>query len=141
MALVIKRRPIDPTWVERTECKGKDPGLWDLDTAIWRRGRRICVHDCTVREDCLRSAFQSEGGTIGVVAGGHEFDLDQMRKKKSQCLICGYFVAPLKLNEEKKPVQSICWVCRRFALCLNQCGRMVTRKPGLDSYYCKHCAK
>jgi hypothetical protein len=140
MGLVVKRLPIDQKWVKKAACVGESPDLWDLDTTEWYKGRRICIYDCPVREDCLRTALQAEGGTVGVVAGAQKFDVYQQRKKRSQCLLCGYYVATLRMSEDKKRLKSICWVCRRFAPCLNQCGRMVKREPGLDSYYCSYCA-
>lgn len=141
MALLRKRLPVDPAWAKGAVCKYDDPDKWDLDVKGWRKGRATCILDCPVREACLRKALQQDGGTIGVVRGGIEFNVEQQRKKRSTCPLCTYPVAALKVDANGKMIPSLCWVCRRYAPCLNQCGRMVTRKPGLDAYYCPYCSK
>lgn len=141
MAIAVKRIPLNDEWARGAYCKGKDPALWDLDSParVYRKGRRHCITDCVIREKCLRKALHE--GAEGVVRGGILFDTDQHRKKKTRCLFCQYPVAPIKYNEDLHPVRDICWVCRRYAQCLKGCGRMVRRRPYIDSYYCNYCSK
>jgi hypothetical protein len=142
-----KRPPIDDDWAKKAFCKYKNPLLWDLDNKDlnrygkpkWQTGRRYCIRDCVVREACLRKALQ-EGDTFSVVRGGVLFNEDQLRKRKSTCLLCDYPVAPLTFDEDKNQVKAICWVCRRYTPCLTKCGRMVRRRPKVVSYYCKYCS-
>lgn len=156
---VKKRAPVVEDWEGKSFCKGKNPDLWDLDTGdpeestyqvyqnrngrelpLYRKGQRHCVKDCTVRIQCLRRALTAdEPATLGVVRGGVIFDLDQRNKKKSKCLLCGWYIASLVTDEHGKKLPGICWICHRYAKCLN-CTRMVLRRPGMDSSYCKYCA-
>jgi hypothetical protein len=56
--------------------------------------------------------------------------------------LCGYFVAPLRVDKDgKTKLRGICYVCKRYAPCLRQCGRLVQRQPYVESYYCQYCAK
>lgn len=143
MARVRKRRPVAPGWARDAWCKGEDPGKWDLDSApaYYKLGRSQCIRRCPVRVACLRTALQaSDPPTSGVVRGGVLFDDDQLRKKKSECVLCGFPIAPLVLNEDGSKAYSLCWICTRFAPCLGECGRLVRRKPNVGSYFCKQCS-
>lgn len=138
-----KLLPVEEGWGKSAFCKGKDPDMWDLDTdrtykrrgvarPLYEKGRRHCIRNCTVRVQCLRKALAAtDPPTIGVVRGGVYFDLDQYRKNRFECLLCRW---PIATQEN-----GICWICHRYAQCL-RCTRMVYRKPGMDSYYCKYCA-
>lgn len=158
MARVIKRLPIAETWARNAFCKGKDHDLWDLDAAspedskelddagkpktrtLWKVGRRHCVRDCTIRENCLRKALQSSDfPTEGVVRGGVPFTVEQRKKKKAECLFCHHPIAPVWFDSEGNQMKSICWICRNYAMCLRGCGRMVLRRPGVNSYHCSYC--
>lgn len=144
-----KRAPVDESWGRRAFCKGKDPDLWDLDSEtvvegrtvyVWHKGRRHCIIDCPVREECLRKALQA-GDTNGVVRGGVAFDKLQYQRKRSLCLFCEHPIAPEKVDLFGLKQKNICWICRRYTSCLAGCGRMVKRKPYIDSYYCKYCSQ
>lgn len=157
---ILKRSPIDELWAEKAFCKYRDFDMWDLDATSavpvddleegeevpppppppWLKGRRHCIKDCTVREDCLRRALRdSDYGTYGVVRGGIKFDDAQKRKKKTLCLICQLPVAPIAHNAEGEVVRGVCYVCKRYSPCLRNCGRMARRRPGVDRSYCTHC--
>lgn len=153
-----KLPPIPPDWEADAECDGKNYELWDVGDVlgeggsstphktVWRQGRQICIRDCIVREYCLRVGLRQEA--LGVVRGGYPFDLEQQRKKKAICVLCGFRVAALMYNRDGQIILNpdgvptgVCWICRRYAPCLNNCGRMVPRKAGVSSYYCIYCSK
>lgn len=127
---LLKLLPVPEGWERKAACRGRDPKMWDLDhPKLNRKGRRICVYECTVRVPCLRKALHL--GDWGVLRGGIRFT--EKPGKRQRCLFCGFAVAPNK--------GGLCYVCRQYTPCLGACGRLVKRKPNMDRYYCKYCER